>query len=279
MLDFFKTRYVLLLIASLVICSVSCKKDPGGSGGQRLKAPTELSAMQSGSSIVVSWKSVTEATDYNVYRNNSASGTYTQIGSTNDTIYIDNNPLDEANYYKVKAVNNTSESNYSDYVYCDFSEINILPEANVVLTDEESTLDEINMGSVVGTKTGELLLITGMKLGGDDSGKKLLIYVKGNSDGSYPVNMSPESLMYFDFGNIKGNTVIYYVSKTEYYLLVEGEITLSNTQEKMMKGTFDGKVIPAHELTSDVTPEKIEQLLYDSNINITGDFRAYSIKF
>jgi hypothetical protein len=155
------------------------------------------------------------------------------------------------------------------------SPLEILPNANVVLTDGDSTQDDVNMGTVAGVKRGELMVITGTKL--VDTEKKLLIYIKGDSDGSYPVNISANSLLSFNLETINSNTVIYYVSKTEYYLLVDGEITLSNTEQKMMSGTFSGKVIPAHELTSNVTLEKILSL-YDGNRNITGDFRTYSIK-
>ena len=153
----------------------------------------------------------------------------------------------------------------------------LLPAANVLLTDGDSAIDEINMGTVAGTKTDNLLLITGTQLLGDN-GKKLLVYVKENSDGSYPVNISANSLLSFNIGNINSSTVIYYVSKEEYYLLVNGEITLSNTEQKMMSGTFSGKVIPAHDLVSGVSLETI-LTLYDGNMAIEGDFRAYSIKF
>ena len=153
----------------------------------------------------------------------------------------------------------------------------ILPNANVVLTDGNSTLDEINIiGGIAGVKKGELMVITGKKLLGEVE-KKVIIYVKGNSDGSYPVDISANSLLSFDLDKINSNTVVYFVSNEEYYLLVDGAITVENSQQKMMSGTFSGKVIPAHGLKG-LSLEKI-LTLYDSNKNITGDFRTYSIKF
>jgi len=154
--------------------------------------------------------------------------------------------------------------------------LNFLPEANVVLTDGDSAMDEINMGTVVGTKVRDLLLITGTKILGE-SEKKLLVYVKGNSDGAYPVNISANSLLSFDLDKINSSTVIYYVSKEEYYLLVKGEITLENTEQRMTSGTFSGQVIPAHGLKG-LSLETI-QSLYDGDIAIDGNLRAYSIKF
>jgi aspartate carbamoyltransferase regulatory subunit len=152
----------------------------------------------------------------------------------------------------------------------------ILPNANVVLKDGSTLIDSINMGTVAGTKKGEMILITGTKIISADE-RKMLVYIDGKDDGSYPVNISPNSLLSFNLTDIKTSTVIYYVSKDEYYLLVEGEITLTNTQKSMMSGTFNGKVIPAHELTSDVSLETI-LLWYDAHVNLTGDFRTYSVR-
>ena len=155
--------------------------------------------------------------------------------------------------------------------------LSFLPAANVVLTDEEATVDEASMGTVVGTKVRDLLLITGTKIIGENE-KKLLIYVKGSSDGIYPINISANSLLSFDLNQINSSTVIYYVSKEEYYLLVGGEITLENTEQKMMSGTFNGQVIPAHGLKG-LSLAEIETLLNNGSLAIDGDFRAYSIKF
>jgi len=160
-------------------------------------------------------------------------------------------------------------------VSCSKDSVNeLLPNANIVLKDGSTVLDETNMGTVVGTKYREMTLITGTKIVSSDE-KKVLIYANGKIDGTYPVNISPESLLNFNFSDIKSSTVIYYVSKTEFYILVEGEITLTNTETKMTSGTLSGKVIPANNLTS---LEKI-LVLYDENKTITGDFRAYSVKF
>jgi len=121
-------KYALLLIVSLILCSIACKKDdknkPDDPGGKITipSAPTEAEAYQSGSSVYVYWNPVSDATSYKVYRSSSASGSYSRIGSsTNDTEFIDDSPLSGSNYYKVKAINDAGESDYSDYAYCDFS--------------------------------------------------------------------------------------------------------------------------------------------------------------
>lgn len=103
-----------------------CHYDGGGSGGgggtTAPSAPTGVTASNVGSSsspqVRISWSSVSGATSYKVYRSSSASGTYSQLGSsTSNTYSYDNNPLSGYNYYKVKAVNNAGESPYSSYTY------------------------------------------------------------------------------------------------------------------------------------------------------------------
>ena len=118
--------YTLFIIACLVIFAVSCKKDKDDSnnngGTTAPSAPTGVDAYKSGSNVYVYWKSVENATSYKVFRSSSASGDYFRIGSsTSDTEFIDDSPLSGNNYYRVKAVNDAGESDYSDYVYCDFS--------------------------------------------------------------------------------------------------------------------------------------------------------------
>ncbi len=92
----------------------------GGSTTTKPSAPTNVSATNIGSALLptiqISWSSVSSATSYKVYRSSSASGSYSQIGSTtSSTSLSDNNPLTGYNYYKVKAVNSAGESDYSSY--------------------------------------------------------------------------------------------------------------------------------------------------------------------
>ena len=97
----------------------------GGGGGNtttKPNAPTNLTATKGGPAMYpyvgISWSSVSNATSYRVYRSGSASGSYSQIGTPTYASYTDNNPLTGNNYYKVKAVNSTGESDYSSYVLC-----------------------------------------------------------------------------------------------------------------------------------------------------------------
>ena len=95
----------------------------GGSSGNGTppNPPTGLTAVQEGTSIKLSWNSVSGATSYNIYRSSSASGTYTSYGNLSATSGYDNNPFNGANYYKVSAVNTAGESVQSGYAYCNFN--------------------------------------------------------------------------------------------------------------------------------------------------------------
>ena len=136
--DFLKiSRFLLTLFVILVsaMMIVSCGKDDGDTGGgggnggggngdgddTSVSAPTGVEASQSGSTITVSWNSVSNASNYEVYRSNSASGSYSEIGSSTSTQLTDYYPLDGYNYYKVKAINSEGTvSNFSNFASCNF---------------------------------------------------------------------------------------------------------------------------------------------------------------
>jgi hypothetical protein len=153
----------------------------------------------------------------------------------------------------------------------------ILPNANVLLQDGSTTINQATMGTVLGAKYGEMILFTATKIASDDD-NKLYVYIDGKNDGTYPVNILPQDLLSFSISDIKTNAVVFRISKDESYLLVEGEITLTNTQKSMTSGTFNGKAIRSNDLISGITLEKINSL-YETNLILTGDFRSYSVKF
>lgn len=100
--------------------TVVCNYTSGGGGGSKPDAPTGVTTINNGSALIpeiyISWNSVSEATSYKVFRSSSATGTYSQIGSATPYTHLsDLNPINGNNYYKVKAVNNIGESNYSSY--------------------------------------------------------------------------------------------------------------------------------------------------------------------
>jgi fibronectin type 3 domain-containing protein len=83
-----------------------------------LAAPTGvIAATTSSTAITVSWNPVTGATGYRIYRSSSASGTYTQVGTSTGASYINTGLTSGAiYYYKVSAYNSSEESAQSDQV-------------------------------------------------------------------------------------------------------------------------------------------------------------------
>jgi uncharacterized repeat protein (TIGR02543 family) len=83
-----------------------------------LSAPTGLSASVSGSSINLSWSSVSNAAYYKVYRSSSSSGPYSERNTTTYTTYTDSSLSAGTYYYKVSAVSSSgTESTQSSYSY------------------------------------------------------------------------------------------------------------------------------------------------------------------
>jgi hypothetical protein len=130
--------YIFFISLSLLTYCISCDKDTDNSnqsgnnnidnngnnngGTTYLSAPTNVSAEKNGSSIIISWNSVSGATNYQVYYSQSVSGTYSSFNtSTSSTQFTDNYPYSGDNYYKVKAINSSNESDFSSYAYCDYT--------------------------------------------------------------------------------------------------------------------------------------------------------------
>ena len=86
-----------------------------------LDRPTGLNASAQDDYITLSWNSVSGASGYYVYRSSSSSGYYDKIGTVTSTYYTDYSPMEGKNYYKVKAYNSSSESEYSSYAYCSYA--------------------------------------------------------------------------------------------------------------------------------------------------------------
>lgn len=83
--------------------------------------PTGVTATVDGSSILVSWQSVSGAKSYKIYRSSSANGSYSLIGTASSASYKDNSPISGYNYYKVSAVSDKGEGQQSSYAVCNYT--------------------------------------------------------------------------------------------------------------------------------------------------------------
>ena len=104
-----------------VVMALYIYEGPIPSMEQENSSPTGVTASVDGSSILISWQSVSGATKYKIYRSSSANGSYSLIGESSTTSYRDNSPVSGYNYYKVSAVNNNGESQQSSYASCNFT--------------------------------------------------------------------------------------------------------------------------------------------------------------
>ena len=95
----------------------------------RIVAPTGVNATQTQNelSITVWWNAVAGATGYKVYRSNSATGTFTEIGETNNINFTDPDPLSIMNYYRVTAISIGGESVPSIVVSRNFIQLPDVP--------------------------------------------------------------------------------------------------------------------------------------------------------
>jgi fibronectin type 3 domain-containing protein len=74
---------------------------------------TTVTAKKSGKTVALSWKKVTGATGYIVYRSTSKNGTYTKVGTTTSLKYTDKKGLKKGKtyYYKVRAYVKVGDQN------------------------------------------------------------------------------------------------------------------------------------------------------------------------
>ena len=98
----------------------SHKRRNGGGGGDNTTVPNPPASVSatavSTTSISVTWSSVSGATSYTVWRNSTAGGTFSKVGTVNSTSFTDSGLSPNTTYYyRVCSVNSKGESDLSDY--------------------------------------------------------------------------------------------------------------------------------------------------------------------
>jgi len=168
----------------------------------------------SSSSITISWSSVTGATGYKIYRNTSAAGTFTEIGTSVITSFTDTY-ASTTYYYKVAATNNGGIGLQS-------SAVNALPLITIHTHPVSTTKNVGNISgslSVSASVTQEATLsykwysnITPSNIGGN--------IINGATSSSYtiPTNLTAGAYYYFveisatgGAASVRSNVAIVYV--------------------------------------------------------------------
>lgn len=171
-------KYFLLFTLIALSGFVGCKKeDQSWSNGNyvsSIDAPEGLTVTRLGNAIRISWDRVSNASEYVLDRGRSKQfnydvadtsgivwndavlidGTDDFIVTTSYTYVIDDNPHDNINYYRVKALaSNGLESEYCKYVYIDMSD----NDSN----SDDSDTDQGNNGAGGGLQQGMYMGIIG----------------------------------------------------------------------------------------------------------------------
>lgn len=194
--NYYEVTYVTNSGTESSYASVECQYSSGGGGGggggggSAPSAPTGVSAVVSGSSIKVSWNSVSNADEYYVYRSSSSGSGYQQIGTTSSTYYYDDNP-GEDNYYKTKAKNSNGTSSYSSYAYCHYSS----GGGGGGSTNYAPCPPSVSASGTASSITVSWTKATGTGCGNPTSYK---VYKRNPSSGSYELKTTTSSTSYRD---------------------------------------------------------------------------------
>lgn len=165
------------------------------SSEQKPSTPTGVKATVDGSSISVSWQSVSGANSYNIYRSSSANGSYSFIGTSSTTSYRDSSPISGYNYYKVSAVNSSGESSQSSYVSC-----------NYTIGGGSSTAPNAPTGVTVSNEGNASIPSIRISWSSVSNATSYKVYRSSSANGSYSQIGSPTSETYlYDNNPMSGN--------------------------------------------------------------------------
>ena len=184
--------------------------------------------------IVLSWDNLNESTEYIIYRSKYSNKKFSEIGRTNDTIYIDENALEHVKYYyKVRAIN----SDFSQNKYSKYSSV-------------ESCITSITKPNInVSSHNYNSIKITYDKVTGADG---YIIYRSTSKSSGYKQIKITSSTSYTDKNLTTGKTYYYKVKAYSY----------SDTKAKYYSSTSSYKLAKPT-----VAKPKYSVSSYDYNVN------------
>jgi len=181
--------------------------------------PANVTATQSGSSIIVSWSAVTGATSYRIYRSNTSSNTFTNVvGTSTSTTYTDNQPLTGSNVYCIAAVNSAGESNG-----CRWASINYTPGGGGITYKTYNTAYIYYLGNLSGKSQFKLSLYNS----GNDTDELWIEGFVSNAysfsnfridPGTYTFSSNVGVAKTFFEGDIFGDCAVYCIFKGTYFV-------------------------------------------------------------
>ena len=159
-------HFAIITTALLVGLLYSCNDDGPDAPTKTISAPSTVNAEINGTKVLVYWSQVESAESYEIYRSGEGSE-YALIGTTEEIQYMDNNPVDGVNNYKVKARKGSVVSSFS------------VATASVSFVHESFAQDAVILRSSDKADMSNYELSKGEKLGlyiGDKSTKESYSY-------------------------------------------------------------------------------------------------------
>jgi len=188
-------------------------------------APTGLTATAGNGQVTLTWNSVSNAYYYKIYRSNSATGTYSYIGTAYSTSYTNTGLTNgQTYYYKVSAVDYSyNESALSSYV-------SATPTSTAISGDSYEDDDSFTQYTSISPATYSQSQSRSIQPGGDydyirfyaNSGKTYVFYTTGTTDTYATLYNSTQGYVTsdddsYDATNFK---ISWYCASSGYYYLV-----------------------------------------------------------
>ncbi|MBQ4291607.1 MAG: Ig-like domain-containing protein [Muribaculaceae bacterium] len=159
-------HFAIITTALVIGLFYSCNDDGPDAPTKTISAPSTVNAEINGTKVLVYWSQVESAESYEIYRSGEGSE-YALIGTTEEIQYMDNNPVDGVNNYKVKARKGSVVSSFS------------VATASVSFVHESFAQDAVILRSSDKADMSNYELSKGEKLGlyiGDKSTKESYSY-------------------------------------------------------------------------------------------------------
>ena len=150
-------HFVIITTALLVGLLYSCNDDGPDAPTKTISAPSTVNAEINGTKVLVYWSQVESAESYEIYRSGEGSE-YALIGTTEEIQYMDNNPVDGVNNYKVKSRKVSVVSSFSvatasvNFVYESFAQNAVILRS---LDKADMSNYELSKGDKLGLYIGD----------------------------------------------------------------------------------------------------------------------------
>lgn len=207
-------------------------------GAFALTPPTNINATPTSiSTIELNWSEVIDATSYNIYRSLAENGTYSLIGNTTTTTFIDTNLNQNTTYfYKLEAINATEP-------------VGILSEAVEATTDAIDAPDNLVVNNITTTSIA-------FSWDPVENAEGYNIYRSTSPNGPFTLINSQTTTSFVNTGLLPNTT--YYYKVAAVLDNIEGEtsapLRVMTSQEPTPTSTLTAQVVNCNTINLFITP-------------------------